>query len=59
MRVAHNHPGDALKRWRWVDLHPGVSLLTEYGGSPMLIGAEAITLPGRLVASPYDAVAVQ
>jgi hypothetical protein len=34
-------------------------LLTEYGGSPMLIGAEAITLPCRLVGSLYDVVAAQ
>jgi hypothetical protein len=36
------------KRWRRIDLLPG-TLLTEYGGSPVLIGAEAVTFPCRFV----------
>jgi hypothetical protein len=59
MRLAHDLPGDTRKRWRWVDLHPGASFLTEYGGSPVLIGAEPIPLPCRLVGGLDEVVAIQ
>jgi hypothetical protein len=56
---AHDPPCEPRKRWRRIDLLPKTSVLPEYGGSPMLIGAEAVPLPCRLVGSLYEVVAVQ
>ena len=49
---AHDPPCEPRKRWRRIDLLPKTSVLPEYGGSPMLIGAGAVPLPCRLLDTP-------